>query len=459
VGGFSDSVRKFFKPDPNAVGEWGYTRLQRAISVNDVNKVYAAITAGADLNLRGNYKYPPLHMALRADNYTIVLALLKAGADVNGKDIDGRTPLHIAAEMNQESLALALLRFNADPSAQDNLGRTPAHLLVPHGTRLAEALAKHEAKLNTQDKDGNTPLHRFVEHPEMVSRLFTDGADVNVANAKGLTPFMLMLDGDKRFQRYPVALQKAIVAKADLHSTNPLGETILHLAARLDLEGSFLTAVEKAELTAKDANGNSVLHAVACTQNTRMILRLLQLAPELVSETNKAGLTPMEELLRHVQFSGEPAAQARWLEPARALLTANADPDSTDAAGRSVLHMAVVFNKTDFLDEALVGGASPNLEDGNGKTALHFAIERKNLKAMDILLDRGANPDMTDKNGWTILDRLAEGGDRESSFVQRLIVAGGQYQKQLPLYPELMRRPKILGKPNPGNKPSAGPKL
>src|SRR5690606_10285643 len=62
-----------------------------------------------------------------------------------------------------------------------------------------------------------------------------------------------------------------------------------------------------------------------------------------------------------------------------------------------------------------------------------------NLEMIDLLLDLGADPDLTDARGWTVLDRLAEKNDRDSPVVQRLIVGGAQYQKQLPLNPELMR--------------------
>ncbi len=456
MGSFSNSVKKFFHPDPNQIGQWGYTRLQYAVSVGDLGKVRSLIADGADMNLPGTYKYPPLHMALRDGNYPIVLALIKAGANVNLQDSFGQTPLHIATTQNQETFLLALLKFNADPNIKDSAGRTPAHVARTYAVDVIEALARHNARFNEQDEKGDTPLHYFLDHPEMVGLLLTHGANPNIANKKGQTAYMMMLD-EKRLQRYPKELQKALILKADIDSANPLGETILHLAARLEMEETFLSAVAKAELSVKDAKGNNVLHALAHTQNARMISRLLERAPELVADANKAGVTPMEELLRHiVQLSD--ANKNRWLDAARVMLGNKADPDSKDDKGRGLVHHAVMQDKIDFLDEALVSGASPNLKDQDGKTALQYAIERKNLRAMDVLLDRGADPDLIDRRGWTALDRLAESGDRESPIVQRLIVAGGQYQKQLPLYPELMRRPKVLdkGKPAPG-KPITGP--
>ena len=39
MGSFSNSVKKFFNPDPNEIGQFGYTRLQLAISNNDLLRV------------------------------------------------------------------------------------------------------------------------------------------------------------------------------------------------------------------------------------------------------------------------------------------------------------------------------------------------------------------------------------------------------------------------------------
>src|SRR5690606_5537801 len=110
-----------------------------------------------------------------------------------------------------------------------------------------------------------------------------------------------------------------------------------------------------------------------------------------------------------------------------------------DKNGRTLLHYAAARGRTDFAEYLLNKKADPNLLDDKGKAPLHLAIEHKNLEMIDLLLDMGADPDLTDARGWTVLDRLAEKNDRDSPVVQRLIVGGGQYNKQLPLNPELMR--------------------
>jgi len=442
-----NKVSEFFNNDPNAVDSRGFTRLHDAIIDGDLKKVQALIKAGADVDKPFTYNastYLPLHSALLWGQQMIALALISAGAKINLPDDNGQTPLHIAVAKGQEALVLTLLKFGADPNIKDKYGRTPLHRISRSSPQIIDILAKYHARVNERDENGDTPLHLFLDKMEMAEKLLGHGADPNVLNNGNVSPYMMMLD-ENLLHSYPKTLQAMIAMKANIESVNPLGETILHIAARLELEETFLHVVDRAELSMVDSNGNTVLHALVRTQNIRMLTRVLERAPDLVHETNRAGSAPLEELVKcaenpRCQFGG------KFIAAARLLLAHKANPDSADTNGRGLLYYAVTHDKIEFLDELLALGANPDLADRDGKTALHNAIERHNLQALDMLLDRGANPDMTDQRGWTILDRLAEKGDRDSPIVQRLIVAGGQYQKQLPLHPELIRNQKLIDK-------------
>ncbi len=451
-----NGISKYFKGNPDAVGPQGFTQLQQAVANNDLNKVNSLIKAGANVNIGGKGFLPPLHAALRKDYHAIVLALVKAGANPDVQDILGQTPLHHAVEKGQEIFILTLLKLGADPNIKDAGGRTPLHLVPLTKPEIIHTLAKYNARINEQDNEGNIPLHRFLEYPKMVEQAMTDGADPNIRNHKGISPYMMMLN-EKQMRRYPETLTRMVFLKGDLASANGLGETVLHLAARLEMEDVFLNVVKAVELSLKDGNGNNVLHLLVRTRNTRMIARALERAPFLIHETNGRGCTPMTELVRLASKSGTPF-DVKLMTTAGLLLDAQADPDSRDENGMGLLHHAVIRDQTRFVEELLLKRADPNLADKKGKNALHYAIEKKNLIAMDILLERGADPDRVDERGWTILDLLAKTGDRDSPMVQRLIVAGGQYKKQLPLHPEMMRYPnKTLGKKNYGGaKPSGG---
>lgn len=431
-----------FRSDPNKILEYGYTRLQKAIIDNDLSAVVSLIKAGADVNFKGSLVYPPLHFALERDRHHIALALLQAGADVNLQDATGQTPLHKATMQAQESFVLALLKKGADSNIKDSEGRTALHVMSTARPDMVSVLVRHGARLNEKDNNGDTPLHLFLDKPKIIERLLINGADPNVRNNAGVSPYMIMLE-DERFEKYGKVIRHMLDCKADLCSTNHMGETVLHLAARMEMADTFDAAFKASALGMTDQNGNNILHALMCRQNYRLISKVLERAPELLHQKNKFGLTPLGELARradHMPYR----MNDKFIAAARLLISRGADPSAMDGNGRTLLHHAVRQEKTDFIDFLIGNNIKVNLLDKDGKAALHFAIdkgaERGNVALLDQLLDKGADPDLTDARGWTVLDRLAEKGDRESPVVQRLIVAGGQYQKQLPSRPELMRK-------------------
>lgn len=436
---FFNSIAGFFRGDPNKTDENGFTRLQRAVMEGDLAKVISLIKAGADVNARGSMIFSPLHLALDKDRHGIAVALIQAGADIDLKDARGRTPLHHAAAQSQDSLVQMLLKLGADPNLRDEDGKAPLHVLGTARPSLIDLFASHGADVNARDEDGRTPLHVFLDRPSMVERLLVNKADPNLRDEDGKSPFMYMID-DEKLQKYPQVVQHMLAAAADVCAVNDKGENLLHLAARLERADTFASVIDRADLTQKDNNGNNVLHVLARTQSVFMLARVLDRAPELLEEKNKSGITPLGELCDCVH-NRHWSMQASSLESAaRIMLIKGADPDARDRAGRTLLHFAVAAGKTDFVEYLLDRKASPDARDAKGFSPLHLAIEKKNMDALDLLLDRGADPDLTDDRGWTVLDRLAEKGDRDSPVVQRLIVAGGQYHKQLPLNPELMRR-------------------
>ena len=442
---FFNKVAGIFKSDPNGIQDTGYTRLQKAIVQNDLSTVTALIKAGADINLRGNLMYPPLHLALDKDRHSIAVALIQAGADVNLQDATGKTPLHRAAMQAQETFVRTLLKLGSDPNIKDEQGKTVLHVTSTAQPDLIDLLVSNNANVNAQDSDGNTPLHTFLGRSNMVEKLLKNGADPNVKNNFGISPYMMMLEED-RIKEYPKVLQQMLAFKADVGSTNKLGETILHLAARLEMNETFENALKGCDLCTRDVNGNNVLHALVRTQNTAMISKVLEKAPELLKDVNIRGLTPLGELVRRAERAPY-WIDDKFIAAARMLVNAGADPNATDEQGRTMLHYAVHQKQLPLVEFLMLKKINPDTPDKDGRTALHIAIENKNLPMLDRLLDLGADPDLIDSRGWTVLDRLAEKDDRNSPCVQRLIVAGGQYKKQLPLNPELMRkRPDKLDK-------------
>jgi ankyrin repeat protein len=115
------------------------------------------------------------------DDLDGVRALLEQGADVNARDREhGDTPLMLACSDDMRRL---LLDHSADIHARNDFGwtafwRNPCAILLDAG-----------ADINAQDSDGWTPLMKAVSRGEfgLVEWRITQGADVDVADAEGVT--------------------------------------------------------------------------------------------------------------------------------------------------------------------------------------------------------------------------------------------------------------------------------
>jgi ankyrin repeat protein len=77
-----------------------------------------------------------LLMAARLGDDTRVDAALSAGANTNVKRRDGRTPLMLAAESGDVATVAALLTYGADPNVRAAYGETALMLATPNAVQL-----------------------------------------------------------------------------------------------------------------------------------------------------------------------------------------------------------------------------------------------------------------------------------------------------------------------------------
>ena len=253
---------------------------------------------------------------------------------------------------------------------------------------------------------------RAAERLKIVEALLDRGADVNQLSGDGLTPLQhACRDG---WDRPLLDLLLARGAVIDAPSRGPAhtyrGSTALHRAAqRLDAElVSYLIE--------KKAN------------------------PGIVSMPDRE--TPLHRLFFQAPSFESEKVRARTLAVTRTLLTAGADPNSTDARRWTVLHHAAFTSHFEAIKELLTHGASieartadgsnvmhcavrnearfnrevvaflharaPVLLDApnaHGDTPLHEAVGHRNNQAVQTLLLLGANPTMQNKQGQRPIDK------------------------------------------------------
>ena len=144
-------------------GSGGRTALLVATHANALEAARVLIAAGADANAKDDIRDTPYLYAGAEGRTEILKLLLAAGANLKDTNRFGGTALIPAAEKGHPENVRLLLEAGVDPNHVNGLGWT----------------ALLEAVILT---DGG-PTHR-----EIVADLIKGGADVNLADADGVTP-------------------------------------------------------------------------------------------------------------------------------------------------------------------------------------------------------------------------------------------------------------------------------
>jgi ankyrin repeat protein len=314
----------------NAVEKWrGQTALIWAAAQSQPAMVRALVAAGADVNARATVNnwsrqvtaepraiyrpaggLTPLLYAAREGCVDCTMALVDGGADINLPDPEGISPLLMAVMNMRFDAAAALIRRGANPNHFDFWGRAPLYAAVdlntlPRGGRpdrpvldktssldvvrlLLDAGANPNAQLklpppfrnvgNDRGLDGllttgSTPLLRAAKALDApaVQLLLDKGADLSLANSRGITPLMAAaglgsVDADTRGfylsedteQRAIASLRLLLKAGGDINARDSRGLSPLHEAARWGWNDVVQFLVDNgADLNAKDSRGNT----------------------------------------------------------------------------------------------------------------------------------------------------------------------------------------------------------
>ena len=181
--------------DPDVATENGIRPLHSAASFGRTRIASLLLEAGADPEAENNEGETPLSWALNRNSIGTARLLIDAGADVTHRNKYGITALHNAVQRGTLPIAGLFLDHGANIDAKDDRGWSPLTYAAFSGAEAVKFLLDRGAAL---DMDGGpdtpphlTPIHAAATHggPECVKLFLKAGADPDVLNDEGYTPF------------------------------------------------------------------------------------------------------------------------------------------------------------------------------------------------------------------------------------------------------------------------------
>lgn len=352
--------------------------------------------------------------AAMAGDLEKVQAALDAGASVNGTNKSDETALHIAvANQNGELLDL-LLKAGADVNARDKYGRTPLwEAAGGHDLKIIERLIAAGADVNAREKlEGKTPFLKAIgrkqEHLATMRLLARHGADVKAVDDYGRSALSLAnryLTTDKYSDqeqiKQAVALREAL---AELGILNSHADAFTKAAGAGDLKAVAKFLESGVPVDAFDTEERTALYMAVSRQHLDVVRALLKAG----ADVHKAVGSDSEI---DVQWGGIACACpgcghsfvnllkertcpqcGKSFIPSQQFSEklAGAGPFFTWANGHLPLTMAARANNAEIINQLIADGADVN-RGKEGITPLMVAACFGHLEAARALIERGAD--------------------------------------------------------------------
>ena len=193
-----------------------YTGLHAAVIGGSVAGVERLVRDGADIDARDGFGRTPLMVAAFRRDLAVARALVELGANVNALEHQSYDAITIAAVQNDTDMLQLLLSAGGNARAITSPYGGMALIAAAHlgHVEAVQALIAARAPLDHVNRLGMTALIEAIvlgdgkeRHQAIVAALIAAGADVNLANRQGTSPFALAVD--RKFMEIARTLEQA----------------------------------------------------------------------------------------------------------------------------------------------------------------------------------------------------------------------------------------------------------
>ena len=376
--------------------------LHQAVLSGNIDRLQAALAAGADVNALDDRGWTALMHAANK-GYTLMLpALIEGGADLDYRAADGATALFVAALLGHSEIVDELVKAGADPTIRGPRGETAESLM---------------ARRIVDEKYGGSreALHaalRANEGPAVIAELLDRGADLVVRTEipnPGYPewPHLYMpLHVAAAYNTHPGAIELLLDRGAAIDAQvqtkyddgpSDNGSSAIELAAMRNPNPSValeLMGRKHGELTGAIIDNAGLLHYAAANDNPDVARTLLDLGADVNMKHGDVGHTPL-----HWAASSLASAETALL-----LIERGADLNARTTAGNQYdytpLESTAAWNTSPAaIMQALV---SREGDQGNTNRLIAVAIQHQNHAAVRAL------PAYTRGNIGTVEDSFPE---------------------------------------------------
>lgn len=268
-------------------------------------------------------------------------------------------------------------------------------------TATLQKLHQQQQAMATSDKRGRSALFYAIEAnaDAAAAWLIKNGADINRADAFGITPLQVAMMRNNKAQA-----RSLISSGASVSVTLSNGDSLLHYALRLeqyDLVPALLKA--GAPLNQSNKDGWTALD-LAEYKKAKQTTQLLLSKGAINGEGWRSKRGPQDVLQIAKQLSNSslpPVARAiinnnktllhSLVQQDREVLKTQLNDDST------LIMLAIKHHKPEMLSTLIKLGSNVLQTGYQGMNALHVAIKLRDPESVNALLKAGANPTQTDE--------------------------------------------------------------